>query len=461
MRRLVPTLLLAAACLAIGARAEAQELTRAVRERCIQSIVRVQIETPNGMLTGSGTIIDPRGYVLTNFHVVGHLDHRQGLPGTQHGQRFRVAVVANERDAVEDGYVAEVVRGHIGLDLALLRIVERIDGTPVTTPLPAMAIADRAPELGTQVWALGFPAGVRTVNITAGQVAGFEQNDAGETAWLRTDTEFNPGNSGGALIDRECRLVGVPTAVSENVEPIELARPALRIPAAWRAALASGADLARAPTEGIGTLTSLTELVDAHFGDNSGRTGEHRYYALPRVRPAVVSVSPRLTVRAIGGGGRLLRGGEGQVLITASDPQSTLVYVFVPRSQTGVSPVVRLRYSPMSEASVEAPRATAIRGRVTRSDGGSCTTYAVLAERGVDLRALREQLSSGEIGEDELRRRTTRIVRADDDGRFAIEASTGSFELGFLGPRGVEQRSVDVSESGVDLGDIPLETPCP
>lgn len=443
----------------------AQELTRQVRGRCITSVVRVEVDTPRGTLSGTGTIIDPRGYVLTNFHVAGHTDHRGGAPGTHHARRYRVAVTRTERDEVRDEYLAEVVRGSLTLDLALLRIVERADGAPLAgEPFQAMTIAGEPPELGARVWALGFPAGVRTINITAGQVAGFEQNADGETAWLRTDTEFNPGNSGGALIDRECRLVGIPTAVSDNVEPIELARPATRIPAAWTDALRRGETLTLERTEGILPLTTLTDLVDTHLGDSAGRSGELRFYGLPRERPAVVSVSPRLELAVLGASGRVLREGDGQVLVTASDPQSALLVVYVPRGQSGAFPRVRVRYAPMAPPSAASAEGRVVRGRVARADGASCRTYAVLAASDVDLGRMATELAHGALGEAEFRRRTRAVVAADDEGRFALPADAGSFVLGFLGPtvgpEGAETRTLEVGEAGLDVGEVTLASSC-
>ncbi|GAB4205389.1 MAG: hypothetical protein OHK0013_21230 [Sandaracinaceae bacterium] len=474
MRRAFPLVhTLAALCFAGGlslplasSSARAQELSRGVRARCIASIVRIEVDTPRGTLSGSGTIVDPRGYVLTNFHVVGHTDHRGGAPGTHHARRYRVALVRGERDEVRDDFVAEVVRGSVPLDLALLRIVERADGSPIGAgeTFQAMAIAEDLPELGTRVWALGFPAGVRTVNITAGQIAGFEQNAHAETAWLRTDTEFNPGNSGGALVDRDCRLIGVPTAVSDNVEPIELARPATRIPARWREALRTGGPVSAERTEGILALNSLTEVVDTHLGDAAGRSGELRFYTLPRARPAVVSVSPRLELAVLGTGGRILREGDGQVLVTASDPQSATLVVFVPRGQTGSFPRVRVRYAPMSAPASEAASGALLRGRLRLADGGACRTYAVLAPVGLDLGALTRELSHGAVSESEFLRRVRAVAAVGDDGTFALPVSRGAFVVGFVGPD-LENGDgptgpIELGDADVDVGEVSLGARC-
>ena len=152
-----------------SAASAARELTQEERASCITSMARVEVDTPHGLVTGSGTVIDPRGYVLTNFHVVGHRNHNTGTPGVLRAQRYRIALARTERGVVEDEYEAEVVRGHVRLDLALLHIVERIDGAPITEEFHPMPIAEALPALSTPVWALGYPVGVRTIHITAGQ----------------------------------------------------------------------------------------------------------------------------------------------------------------------------------------------------------------------------------------------------------------------------------------------------
>lgn len=460
-------LLLAMLLMPASAAAQAEELTAAERARCIQSMVRIEVDTPRGTLSGSGTVIDPRGYILTNFHVVGHLGHETGTPGVHHNTRFRVAVVHSERGLVVDEYLAEVVRGHVTLDLAVIHIVSRVDETPLSgAPFTAMEVRHDVPSLGARVWALGFPTGVRTINVTAGQVAGFEDNNAGEAAWMRTDTEFNPGNSGGALIDRDCRLVGVPTAVSRTaIEPIELARPSARVPASWLASLGTGAELTPEPTEGLREIAILTEIADAEAGDASGRGGEVRYYRLPGARPGVVTLSPRLELGAIGPGGRIIRRGSGQVLITSSDGPNTLIAVVVPRGRDGRAPTVRLRFTPMREADaalgVVSAGDASVRGIVTRADGSACATYVALAPASLDAAALIAGVREGRERESALRGSLLALSPLAADGSFSLRAPSGSYALLIVGPSGLEERrEIDLTTAGVDLGAVILPTAC-
>lgn len=461
-------LLLSLACLTLStapAEAQSEELTVEARGRCIQSAVRIEVDTPHGTISGSGTMIDPRGYVLTNFHVVGHLDHQSGTPGVHHGPRFRIAIVRSERTFVSDEYIGEVVRGHVQLDLAILRIVARADGAPLETNFTAMEVAHELPPLGTRVWALGFPAGVRTINVTAGQIAGFENNTSGDASWMRTDTEFNPGNSGGALIDRTCRLVGVPTAVSRaGIEPIELARPAQRIPATWLAALATGAELTGEPSEGLRQISVLTNITDSESGDTSGRASETRYYRLPSTRPGVVSVSPRLLIGAIGSGGRIIRVAPGQVLITASDGPNTLVGVVVPRGRDGRAPTVQLRFTPMREERVgpaSSETTATLAGQVSRADGSACSTYVALAPSTFDGAARVTALRTGLITESAFRSDLIALQSLASDGSFALHAAPGTYTFVVLGPAGLEEtRTLELGATGVALGDVAIARGC-
>lgn len=455
-----------AASAAAPALAQPTALTSAERERCITSMARVEVDTPHGIVSGSGTLIDPRGYVLTNFHVVGHRNHLTGTPGVLRAQRFRVALVRNERDIVQDDYEAEVVRGDVRLDLALLRIVRRTDRAELgATPFPSMPVRTDLPSLSTPVWALGFPSGMRTINVTAGQVAGFENDNSGEANWMRTDTEFNPGNSGGALIDASCRLVGVPTALAEAVEPIELARPSTRIPAGWLRALASGAPLTLAPMEGFREIAVLSEIEDSATGEDFSQRHELRYYRLPSARPGVASVSPRLVIAIMGAGGHLVRESEGEILVTASDSPSTLIAVVVPRGRDGRTPAVRLRYTPLQDgdavAGVASRGAAPLRGQVTRTQGSGCATYVALVAPQTDVRALVDRLRRGEVTDREVRAQLLSLSVLASDDSFTLEGPVGPAMLVFLGPSGVEHlQPVELLAEGVDVGAIELTGRC-
>ncbi|MEZ4252503.1 MAG: serine protease [Polyangiales bacterium] len=227
----------------------AQDIDDASAERAIRASVKVVMLTPGGGgSTGSGSMIDPRGYVLTNFHVVGHMRPETGTPGTllSPDNRVHLATVDDARRrpvrvGVESSCAATYVRPRVD------RIIGDANGNPVgNVRFPTIPMAGtRALRPGSRVWAFGFPLGVRTINVTQGSIAGFQMNAREEVAWLRSDAEFNPGNSGGMLVDARGQLVAVPTQVYHGrgraLEPVELARPVERIPAEWLEAMRRGA----------------------------------------------------------------------------------------------------------------------------------------------------------------------------------------------------------------------------
>lgn len=322
--------------------ARAQDLSARVTDRCVRAAVRIVVPGPDGqpIASGSGSLVDPRGYVLTNFHVVGHVEPRGGVPGTLlvASNRYELATVESARETAEPRYLAEVVRADVRLDLALLRIVSTIDGRPLgrrrfaTVPLAGT----RAMRPGARVFAFGFPLGVRTINVTGGQVTGFEMNARDEVAWLRSDAEFNPGNSGGMLVDAEGRLVAVPTAVLSGqgtLEPIELARPVERMPAPWRTALRRG-DITDVRIEGIGVLAAGTRVEETVLGDAPAvqqREPEMRFYVVPTSeRPLRIRASvPDLVMAVVDARGHLVRRGSGGVDVGPNDPEPSLVVVLV------------------------------------------------------------------------------------------------------------------------------------
>jgi serine protease Do len=141
---------------------------------------------------GSGVIVSPDGYVLTNNHVV------------ERGTRFRVGLLDGRE------LLAKVVGTDPSSDLAVLRL-ETKDRLPHAT----MGSSDGL-LIGETVIAIGNPFGLAHT-VTTGVVSAVHRNfKAGDRTlfdFIQTDASINPGNSGGALLDIEGRLVGVNTAI--------------------------------------------------------------------------------------------------------------------------------------------------------------------------------------------------------------------------------------------------------
>ncbi len=138
---------------------------------------------------GSGVIVSPEGYVLTNNHVVAQADE------------IRVAL----KDGRET--TATVVGTDPGTDIAVLKVT--------LDKLPVLPFRESAVEVGDVVLAIGNPFGVGQT-VTQGIVSALGRQGLGITTFedfIQTDAAINPGNSGGALIDVSGNLVGVNSAI--------------------------------------------------------------------------------------------------------------------------------------------------------------------------------------------------------------------------------------------------------
>ncbi|SVC56193.1 uncharacterized protein METZ01_LOCUS309047, partial [marine metagenome] len=156
-------------------------------------------KVPTGM--GSGVIVSPEGYVLTNAHVV--TDQRTGAPVDEVTIKF-----ADKRE-----FPAEIIGFDRATDIAVLKI-------SAPEALPSITLADSAKlQVGDIVFAAGNPLGVG-LTVTMGIVSATGRTDLGILKdpgayenFIQTDAAINQGNSGGALIDAQGRLVGINTAI--------------------------------------------------------------------------------------------------------------------------------------------------------------------------------------------------------------------------------------------------------
>ncbi|MGD1994620.1 MAG: serine protease [Anaerolineae bacterium] len=178
--------------------------------------------------TGSGTVVHPSGIVLTNCHVVN--PRAMGMPAPP-ADRLAIAVTQRSDEPPALTYFAEIVAQAPKLDLAVLRIVAGLDGRPISKlNLPAVPVGDSDTlELGDTVNIFGYPGiGGETVTFTSGSVAGFSKEPGvrDRRAWIKTDATIAGGNSGGAAVNHDGELVGIPTqaAAGSGVTPVD-ARP--------------------------------------------------------------------------------------------------------------------------------------------------------------------------------------------------------------------------------------------
>src|SRR3990167_8891727 len=144
---------------------------------------------PQGGL-GSGVIVSPSGYILTNNHVIEEADE--------------IEVILNDSRRV----AAKVIGTDPDSDLAVLKI--ELD------KLPAIVLGNSdSLQVGDQVLAIGNPFGVGQT-VTSGIVSALGRNQLGINTFenfIQTDAAINPGNSGGALVDTNGNLLGINTAI--------------------------------------------------------------------------------------------------------------------------------------------------------------------------------------------------------------------------------------------------------
>ncbi|WP_119672416.1 S1 family peptidase [Deinococcus sp. RM] len=204
----------ACAALLLGSWAGAQALPKTVRERIIQATVMLLPTDEEGELDGSlgsGSVISPQGYILTNYHVVGDPDTRQLSKWIQ----VRVVQFADREPVFT--YWGKVVAADPNLDLAIVQIVEDRNEKPVgKLKLPFVEVGDsNTLSIGDDIYVFGFQGtGGMTLSFSRGSVGGFTGEDLNTSGrqWVKHDAQTGPGNSGGGVFDENGALVGVHSA---------------------------------------------------------------------------------------------------------------------------------------------------------------------------------------------------------------------------------------------------------
>ena len=195
----------------IGGVALAQTLPRDVRERIIAATVFITYPTGNNSASvGSGTLISPQGFILTNYHVIGDLENRRIAP------RLFVGTIRFVDQLPEVRFQADVVATDPNLDLAILRITRTSNGQPIgNVTFPAVPIGDSNKLIvGDPIYVFGFQGtGGNTITLSTGVVGGFtgEDMESGGKQWIKHDAQTGPGNSGGGIFNQDGELIGIHT----------------------------------------------------------------------------------------------------------------------------------------------------------------------------------------------------------------------------------------------------------
>ena len=174
-----------------------------VAERGLPSVVTISAGSARGGGSGSGAVLRPGGYILTNDHVISPAVVGDGL----------VSVLYNDGSMS----VAEIVGRDPDTDLA---VIKAADGAPNAPPIAIGS--SREVVTGQPVVALGAPLGL-SGTVTSGVVSALDREMTvpgadGQRAQLvgaiQTDASINPGNSGGPLVDCSSHMVGVNAAIA-------------------------------------------------------------------------------------------------------------------------------------------------------------------------------------------------------------------------------------------------------
>lgn len=153
---------------------------------------------------GSGVIVDPKGYLISNHHVVAPVTGRAG--SRRIADKIEVQLQNGET------YRAEVIGIDQETDLAVLKI-------NASKPLPAAKIGDSNQlRVGDWVMAVGSPFGFAQT-VTAGIVSATKRVVPSTLAfsdYIQTDAAINPGNSGGPLVNMRGEVIGINTFITTN-----------------------------------------------------------------------------------------------------------------------------------------------------------------------------------------------------------------------------------------------------
>lgn len=185
-----------------GPEGRAPDSVAGIAASALPSVVTLHVSGSDAQGTGTGFVLDERGHILTNHHVV-----------EPAGGDGRITVTFSGGQTAK----AELVGGDSGYDLAVVKV----SGVSGLEPLP-LGNSDDV-QVGDPVVAIGAPFDLANT-VTAGIIsakerpitAGGEKGDGSDVSYvdaLQTDAPINPGNSGGPLVDANARVIGINSAI--------------------------------------------------------------------------------------------------------------------------------------------------------------------------------------------------------------------------------------------------------
>ena len=182
---------------ASGGRVPVSQTTR-IADDVLPTVVSLVVRGADQVSSGSGFVIDPRGYIATNSHVVSPAEGSGSVTVSfGNGQRVR----------------GEIVGRSPTYDLAVVKV--DVDDLPTAT----FGDSDLV-KVGDPVVAIGSPLGL-SGTVTTGIISAIDRpvstsdgNQASYISAMQTDAAINPGNSGGPLVDRRGHVIAIATAIA-------------------------------------------------------------------------------------------------------------------------------------------------------------------------------------------------------------------------------------------------------
>ncbi len=211
MKRLfVAVIALLALSLVVGGASAQGSLPPSEIQRIAQSVTLILNLDGSGepQSSGSGTIIDPAGYIFTNYHVI------------EGGSDFAILMLEDTAEQPVLRYFATTVNFSEEFDFAILQIDRDADGNALDAAslnLPVIELSPTPVDLGQRIHVFGFPGiGDNYLVLTEGTITTIRNGDVSGAripVWNQTDAEISPGNSGGLAVNDAGFMVGIPTAV--------------------------------------------------------------------------------------------------------------------------------------------------------------------------------------------------------------------------------------------------------
>lgn len=186
----------------------------------INSVVKIIVdENTDHAAFGSGLLFTKDGYILTNAHVI-------TTPLGKDVKNIKVCYTTKDNQDIKCDYDAKIINADRSADLAVIRVdggIKEIKPYPLVVQQNDETWTGEIYPLGSPITVVGFPGlGGGSVTITKGIVSGYKNGefdyDDGSLhkipAFMKTDTEINGGNSGGAAFDKDNRYIGIPSLIN-------------------------------------------------------------------------------------------------------------------------------------------------------------------------------------------------------------------------------------------------------